>query len=91
MVCNLQHFRPLESSFALRVETANECTVLVLLSLLLCLTDFVPDAATRNEIGFAYMGVSLTNICLNLALVLYQSLKMSYKRILRWWYKRNAE
>ena len=66
----MQHFRPLESSFALRVETANECTVLVLLSLLLCLTDFVPDAAIRNEIGFAYMGVSLTNMCLNLALVL---------------------
>ena len=91
MVCNLQHFRPLESAFALRVETFNEFTILVLLSLQMGLTDFVPDAATRNKISFAYMGVTIINICANLALNLGQSLNLSRKRILRWWYKRMAE
>ena len=91
VVCNLQHFRPLESPFALKVETANEYVILILLTLLTGLTDYVVDAETRNKIGLTYTGVSVTNIGLNLVIILGMSLNMTRKRILRWWHIRKAE
>mmetsp|Transcript_12163 Transcript_12163/g.15528 ORF Transcript_12163/g.15528 Transcript_12163/m.15528 type:complete len:172 (+) Transcript_12163:633-1148(+) len=46
-------FRPLDSSLALKVEIMNEVTNLLLQYMLLCFTDFVPEAETREQVGAA--------------------------------------
>ena len=57
MLVFLNHGRPLETNFALKIETMNECSILMILYLLLCFSEFQPDVETRNTLGFAYIGL----------------------------------
>jgi hypothetical protein len=66
MVSYILWFRPLESSFATKMEVMNEKTILLQMYMLMCFTDFVPEPETRNEIGIAYMGISVGNILIHL-------------------------
>ena len=65
----LLQFRPLESSFSMRMEVMNESSSLTLIYLLFCLTDLVPDPEIRNMIGYVYMIVALTNVAVHLVML----------------------
>ena len=74
MVIFLQWYLPLESKFASHVETFNEFTMLMLTYLLMCFTDFVPDALMRSTLGLAYISVNFSNIGFHVFLMLGTSL-----------------
>ena len=61
--------KPLDSSFANKMETFNECTMLFINYHLLCFTDFAPSVERRRELGFSYIAVMLSNIGLHLTLI----------------------
>ena len=60
MIIILQWFKPLDSNWAIWVETVNEYTTFVLLILMMCMSDFVPDLFVKHDIGTVY----ITVICL---------------------------
>ena len=74
MVIFLQWYLPLESKFASHVETFNEFTMLMLTYLLMCFTDFVPDAHMRSDVGLAYVSVNFSNIGFHVFIMLGTSL-----------------
>ena len=47
MVIYLMHVKPLETSFANKMEVFNECTIIFLHYGLMCFTDFVPEPSIR--------------------------------------------
>ena len=76
-------YMPLESKKANLVEVMNDCTVLLLTYHLWCFTDFVGEPETRHELGFVFIGTSLSNILVHLLLMLSQTvyhLKLRCKR-----------
>ena len=56
------------------LETINEFTVLWVIYLLMCFTEFVPDPNTRHELGPVYIGLSGGNFALHLILILLTTL-----------------
>ena len=58
----LHFLRVFESKAALWKQTQDECTYLLLLYVLLCFTDFVPDPELRNKLGIVYITIMFTNI-----------------------------
>ena len=71
----LRTFKPLESDHLLRMETFNEFINLILTYVLFCFTSFVSEAETRSQIGYAYIGISLSNISVHLILLIIQTFK----------------
>ena len=53
----------------MRMEVMNECTSLLLSYKLFCFTDLVPNPEDRNQIGYYYMGIVLTNIAVHLVML----------------------
>ena len=79
MVIFLVANKPMESRFALIMEVFNECTCVVLMYHLQCFSDFVPDPATRNLVGFSFIVVTMFNIGVHvyfLARAAYQAWKL---------------
>ena len=74
MVIFIQWFKPLNSEFANNMETFNECTMICMNYLLMCFTNFVPEAETRSEIGFVYIGLSMNNILFHFIFMIVSSL-----------------
>lgn len=66
--------RPLETFYALKVEIANESTLLLLAYLLLCFTDLIPLAEDQYEIGYLYIFISLSNITGHILMMLFSTL-----------------
>ena len=67
----LHILRPLESKIELKIKTFDECIYLVLINLLICFTDYIPDPEYRNKVGIAYISVMLSSIGFHLMIVLY--------------------
>ena len=59
-------YMPFETKEANLFEIFNDCTQLVLIYGLFCFTDFVKEPETREEVGSAYIGVSLGNMTIHL-------------------------
>ena len=53
----LQWNRTLTSNFATNMETFNEVISLIILYILLCFSDWVPDPETRNDCGKVFIAV----------------------------------
>ena len=64
--------KPLESRGALLIQTIDECTYLLLVYLIMCFTNFVPDPEYRINIGVAYISVIGTNIGIHLYILINQ-------------------
>ena len=79
----LQWYKPFESKFNNNIETFNEATAVVLTYLLFCFTDYVPDAATRYDLGFIYNAIIFSNIAVHVIIMLFGSFhttKLSIKK-----------
>ena len=81
---------PFETYFAAKIEVFNECTNILLLYGLMMFTDFVPDAQMRFNLGFCYIGVTLSNILLHLTVLIAGSLALLRKTIRKALYKRRV-
>ena len=71
----LHILRTFESKSALWKQTQDECTYFLLIYVLMCFTDFVPDPEQRSKLGIAYISIMLGNIGFHLIIVLGQTLK----------------
>jgi len=68
--------QPFDSSFANRIELFNEWIGLLILYCIMCFSDFVPDAETRNQNGVVLIGVICihagVHICFMLAGIFFK-------------------
>ena len=71
----LLHYKPMVGRFINCLMILNECVDLLIIILLMCFSEVVSDAKTRYDIGFAYIGLSLGNIAVNLLILIVSSLK----------------
>ena len=53
----VQWYRPLSTPYMTRIETVNEMVTIVLLTMLLCFSDFVEDPLLRRNLGFVYIAI----------------------------------
>ena len=80
----LHSFRPQESRMSLHKQTFDECTYIILIYLLMCFTNFIPDPVIRSKLGVAYNSVMLSNVGFHLIMMVYssiQSIVLMIKRI----------
>lgn len=70
MISIYWNFKPLDTVRSLWIESFNEATVILLNTLLVCFTDYVPSGEDRNEIGFFYLAVIFVNIGVHLTLLI---------------------
>ena len=85
MTIYLSVCRPLETSFANKMEIMNEATTIALTYCLMCFTQFVADPETRNLVGFAYLGINMLNVLIHLLFLILatcSTCKLSCKRCL---------
>ena len=80
--------RPFKNKFAHRMELFNELSVLALVYLLMCFTDFVSEADSKYFIGYFYCGVSILNIAVHLFFILIETFKKSRKDLKKYCKKR---
>ena len=66
---NLGQIEPLPTLYANRIEIYNSFSILLLIYCLLCLTQFVPDANARYQVGFGMIGLTGQNILVNIFIV----------------------
>ena len=66
--------KPLESRGTLMKQTLDECTYLVLVYLLMCFTNFIPDPEVRNQVGIAYISVMMLNMGVHLLFLISSSI-----------------
>ena len=71
----LHTFRPLESRKSLLQNTIDECTYLLLIYILLCFTNFIPDPEMRYNFGIVYIIVIFSNVGFHLILMINSSIK----------------
>ena len=62
----LHLLRTFDSRASLWKQTQDECTYLLLIYVLMCFTDFVPDPEQRSNLGIVYIIIMLSNIGLHL-------------------------
>ena len=77
----LQWYKPFASNFQNNVETFNELTTLTLTYFLLCFTDFVPAAETRNDLGYYYNAVTFANLTVHVCIMLKSSVSKIIMRL----------
>ena len=71
--------RPLDSDFATRMETFNECTNMVVLYMLMLFSDFVGKPETRSQIGLIYIGVIICFALVHLVFIFGDTFKKIYR------------
>ena len=64
------HFRPLTSNLENILDMLNEYTILLLYSIVITQTDFVPEMASKNVMGWLIIAIISINIVLNLGSIL---------------------
>ena len=67
----LEAYKPLETSFALKLEILNECCIMLMLYVLLCFSEYQPDLEVRNSLGFLYIGVIGIFALIHIGLLIY--------------------
>ena len=70
----IQWYRPYESRFANWIETFNECSFLMLVYLVICFTDFVPDPRVRSNLGLLFIGQNCGMMLVHIVIIVSQSL-----------------
>ena len=61
----LHLLRTFETKASLWKQTQDECTYLLLIYVLMCFTNFVPDPEQKSQLGIAYISIMFTNIGLH--------------------------
>ena len=76
MLILVQWFRPMNSTYLRRIETANELVVILVLTMLLCFSDLIQDNITKRYLGFVYIGVfslfGVIHLILLLAIIIHK-------------------
>ena len=73
--------RPLDSDFATRMETFNECTNMVVLYMLMLFSDFVDKPETRSQIGLLYIGVIICFALVHMVFIFGDTFKKIYRKL----------
>ena len=75
VIIYLVKFKPLESTFQSRMELMNEITLILLVYCMILFTDYVAEAATRYQAGFAFLAIAGSNITVHLTFLVWEVLK----------------
>ena len=76
----IQKFR-FESALDSKLDLFNQVSLLTLLYCLMMLTDFVPEATTRYQIGAFYTAIVLLNLLLHLTKLVIFTCKITARKI----------
>ena len=85
---NLGQIEPLLTPSANRMEIYNSFSVLLLTYCLLCLTNFVPDAEARYNVGFGMIALTGQNILVNIYLISRTPLRQLFLKCKARWVHR---
>ena len=83
--------KPMNQLFLNIVEGLNETFILITAYHLILFTDFVPEVATRNDLGDYFIYIIYTFILLNLVVIIGQAVKSLIKFVWLRWQRRQAE
>lgn len=81
--------RVYDSAFENRLQMFNELTILYLVYLLMCMTDYVGDPEDRGNVGLLYICINTINLLIHISFLLWGSGKASKNKIKSWWAKRS--
>ena len=81
--------KPLESRSTLWKQTLDECTYLILVSLLMCFTNFVADPEDRIWVGVAYISLMIANIGVHLIILILSTCKVFWLKLKRCFARRH--
>ena len=83
MISLLVSLRPMRSNHANKIETFNEVTVLCILYILLCFSDFIGSLEVRNQLGYLYIGVFTIYALVHIIPMLASASKEIYAKVKR--------
>ena len=86
LVILIKYSSPLESRFANNMAVFNECTIVLILYMLMYFTDFVIDPNWRHSFGSMYIAILFIFTCVHFAFIIYESGRSSFFRI-RYYYR----
>mmetsp|Transcript_31416 Transcript_31416/g.22765 ORF Transcript_31416/g.22765 Transcript_31416/m.22765 type:complete len:137 (+) Transcript_31416:1507-1917(+) len=72
--------RPMVEPLYNYLEIFNEVTVTLVVFFLLTFTPLVPDPGTRSSLGWYAIGVTMTNVLINLLFIIFESLVAQVKK-----------
>ena len=84
-------YMPLEPKRANHMEVMNDCTIMLLTYHLWCFTDIVGEPKTRHNLGYAFIGVSLSNIIVHMSFMVGETVHNIKLRCKRCKNRRNAK
>ena len=85
----LHSLRIFESRAALWKQTQDEFTYLLLIYVLICFTDLVPDPEQRNNLGVAYICIMFTNIGLHMIPLIWSTISSAGRSLKRCYVRRH--
>jgi hypothetical protein len=69
LICYLLVVMPMEKWYMNYIELLNECTFIICHYCLLLFTDYVGDMQTQYDMGKVFMWVVISNICINILII----------------------
>ena len=81
----------MESKFTNKMVLLNEVTTVWILYTVMCFTDYVTDPATRNIIGWAFIGVLGVFLAIHLMFLFGSTCKSLYRSLHRCYYTKQRE
>ena len=66
-------YKPYKSTKTNTLEAFNDCTLLALTYFMWCFTDMGPNVETQHELGYIYIGVTMANIAVHIAVMLAEN------------------
>ena len=85
----LHMLRTFESRAALWKQTLDEVTYLLLIYIIMCFTDFVPDPEQRRLLGIVYLSIMFINIGLHLITLIRSTISSIVLSFKRWFARRH--
>ena len=85
----LHSLRVFESKVALWKQTQDECTYLLLLYVLICFNDFVPDPELRSQLGYVYISIMFSNIGVHFINLIRSTISLFILSLKRCWRRRH--
>ena len=85
----LHSMRVFETKEDLWKQTLDECTYLLLLYVLMCFSDSVPDPELRSHLGIVYISIIIANIGVHLIILIRSTISSLCLSLKRCWARRH--
>ena len=83
--------KPFISKRANTIEILSELAIVCILCTLLCCSDFVPEAETRNEVGKIFIGIVAAYLFMHVSILVFDIIKQVIRYFKRKCYKKKIQ